>query len=64
MPQVNEQLFHHLVKQPVRAYGNGEMEILRAGFEKSGFSIPELIKQIALTAVKEETTDSIKVSAN
>ncbi|MBP6783435.1 MAG: DUF1592 domain-containing protein [Verrucomicrobiales bacterium] len=58
-----EQLFHHFVKQPVRAYGNDEMEILRAGFENSGFSISELIKQIALTTVEKEKNPSLKVSA-
>ena len=46
-----ETLFHHLVKQPLRAYGAEEMESLREGFEKSGFQIPELIKQIALTTI-------------
>ena len=59
-----EQVFHHYVKQPVRAYGNDEMESLYSGFEKSGFSIPELIKQIALTTAPKEKVNSVKVSAN
>lgn len=47
-----ESLFHHLVKQPVRAYGNEEMETLRQAFEAGGLQIPNLIKQIALTTVQ------------
>ena len=47
-----ESLFHHLVKQPVRAYGDDEMENLRKAFEQGGYQIPNLIKQIALTTVK------------
>lgn len=47
-----ENLFHHLVKQPVRAYGEEEMETLRKSFEKSGCRIPDLIRQIALTTVQ------------
>jgi hypothetical protein len=46
-----EQLFHHLVKQPVRAYGNDEMDKLRAAFEQGGLQIPNLMKHIALTTV-------------
>lgn len=47
-----ESLFHHLVKQPVRAYGDDEMENLRKAFEQGGFQIPNLIKQIAVTTVQ------------
>jgi hypothetical protein len=46
-----ESLFHHLVKQPVRAYGDEEMETLRKAFEQGGYQIPDLIRQIALTTV-------------
>lgn len=59
-----EQLFHHFVKQPVRAYGDNEMETLRAGFEKSGFQIPELIKRITLTTVTKGTAAPSKVATN
>lgn len=52
-----EQLFHHLVKQPVRAYGNDEMDKLLHAFEQGGLQIPPLMKQIALTTV---TFDSNK----
>ncbi len=45
-----EQLFHHLAKQPVLAYGPDTMDTLYADFQNSGFKIPELIKQIAITS--------------
>lgn len=48
-----EQLFHHFVKQPVRAFGEDEMEKLLTGFENGGFRIPELLKQITLTTIQE-----------
>ncbi len=51
-----EKLFHHLVKQPVRAYGNEEMERLHKAFEAGGLQIPNLIKQIALTTVDHSST--------
>jgi hypothetical protein len=50
-----EQLFHHFIKQPVRAYGNDELEKLRAAFEKGGYQIPDLLKQISLGTVSHET---------
>jgi len=55
-----EQLFHHLVKQPVRAYGNDEMEKLRTAFDQGGLQIPNLMKHIALTTV---TYDSNTLAA-
>lgn len=58
-----EKLFHHLVKQPVRAYGEDEMEKLRSSFEKSGLQIPELIKQIALTTAPHGSAPDSKVAA-
>lgn len=45
-----QQLFHHTVKQPVRAYGETSMEELRKGFQRGNFSVPELLRQIALKA--------------
>ncbi len=58
-----EKLFHHLVKQPVRAYGEDEMETLRTAFEKSGLQIPELVKQIALTTAPHGGSPDPKVAA-
>ncbi len=57
-----QQLFHHLVKQPVLAYGDDKMEDLRTGFEKSQYYIPELLKRIALSAVLETPEHSPQVS--
>lgn len=48
-----EQLFHHVVKQPVVAYGDETLNRLRDGFEKSGFNIQQLLMEIALTSVDE-----------
>ena len=50
-----QQLFHHTVKQPVRAYGNGKMEELRVNFNQTNQNIPELLKNIALTSALHGT---------
>lgn len=44
------QLFHHLAKQPLEAYGPREAERLRAEFEKSGFNVKLLLARLAITA--------------
>lgn len=41
-----EQLFHHLVKQPVRAYGPGTLTDLRQSFARQGFHIRKLMVEI------------------
>ncbi len=45
-----EQMFHHLIKQPVQAYGPRQLADLRESFAKSGFSIRKLAVEIAATA--------------
>jgi hypothetical protein len=45
-----EQLFHHLVQQPVRAYGPTAMTDLKKAFAADGFSIRKLAVTIAVTA--------------
>jgi hypothetical protein len=45
-----EQLFHHLVQQPVRAYGPQKLGELRQTFASSGFNIRKLTVEIATTA--------------
>ena len=45
-----EQMFHHLVKQPVRAYGPMVAAELRQSFAKNGFSIRKLAVEIAVVA--------------
>lgn len=47
-----EQLFHHLVKQPVRAYGATRLDELRRGFAAGGFDVRKLIVAIAVTAAR------------
>jgi hypothetical protein len=42
-----EQLFHSVVKQPIRAYGPGVHERLRQSFVASGFNIQKLLVDIA-----------------
>jgi len=42
-----EQLFHQVVKQPVRAYGPDAQDRLRQSFAKSGFNIQRLLVDIA-----------------
>lgn len=44
-----EKLFHHLVKQPVRAYGPQKLDELRKGFVKDGYSVRKLVVAIAVT---------------
>jgi mono/diheme cytochrome c family protein len=45
-----EQLFHHLIQQPVRAFGLTRGEELRDSFAKSGYSIRALAADIAAGA--------------
>jgi len=49
-----QHLFHHLVKQPVQAYGPGALESLRGSFLASGFNMRELAAGIARTAALHE----------
>jgi hypothetical protein len=49
-----ERLFHHLVKQPVRAYGATRPESLQKWFSESGFDIRKLVVEVAVTAALEK----------
>ncbi|MBI2947137.1 MAG: DUF1592 domain-containing protein, partial [Verrucomicrobia bacterium] len=42
-----EQLFHHVVKQPILAYGANALPNLRRSFVESGFNIRRLLVEIA-----------------
>ncbi|SIO66904.1 Cytochrome C oxidase, cbb3-type, subunit III [Singulisphaera sp. GP187] len=42
-----EQVFHNIVKQPVRAFGPHELENLRAAFAEGNFNIRKLVVKIA-----------------
>ena len=46
------QLFHHMVKQPLRAYGPNRAELLEDSFRNHGHSIRHLMIQIALAATQ------------
>jgi hypothetical protein len=47
-----EQLFHHLVQQPVRAYGQDTLEQLCSSFEEQGFHIRKLaVDVLAVSAL-------------
>ena len=57
-----EQLFHHLVKQPVRAYGPETLPDLRRSFAANEFNIRKLVVEImatsALTPAKTKAVSS------
>ncbi len=53
-----QQIFHHLVKQPVLAYGPDTMDEMRDEFEKTGFNVPELLKRVALTSALHRSENS------
>jgi hypothetical protein len=44
-----ERVFHHLVKQPVRAYGPTRLEDLRQSFAQNGYSVRKLMVEIMAT---------------
>jgi mono/diheme cytochrome c family protein len=52
------QLFQHMIKQPVQAYGPDRLELLRASFEKSDFNIQKLVAEIVTVAVTQPTENS------
>jgi hypothetical protein len=45
-----EQLFHHVVKQPLLAYGPDTLSKLRRSFTDSGFNLRQLLGSIATTS--------------
>ena len=45
-----EQIFHYLVKQPVRAFGPDALPGLRRAFESNGFNIRKLLVEILATS--------------
>jgi hypothetical protein len=56
-----EQMFHHLVQQPVRAYGADTLEELRRSFAGSNFHIRKLIVEVmATSALKARTTAKVR----
>ena len=53
-----EQLFHGMIKQPIRAYGSQTKESLREVFTKANFSIRRLMVEIV--AISALTTTDVK----
>ena len=51
-----QQLFHHLAQQPVRAYGAGRLDALRAEFTKRNFNVRDLAVDVAVTAATTPRT--------
>ncbi|MCE9560599.1 MAG: DUF1592 domain-containing protein [Planctomycetes bacterium] len=45
-----ERLFHHLVKQPVMAFGVNKPQELQKSFSENGFNVRKLVVEIAVTA--------------
>ncbi len=53
-----QQLFHHVVKQPVMAYGPDTMSHLEKSFAESGFNVQQLLIQILTTSSLRTGRDS------
>ena len=51
-----EQLFHHLVKQPMLAYGLETPKRLRESFVNSGYNMQNLIVEIVTIAAEQGTS--------
>lgn len=56
------QLFHHVVKQPVRAYGLQTPETMRQAFVQNNFNLRRLIVEIASQAVMTERLGKVDVT--
>lgn len=52
-----EQVFHHLIKQPVRAYGPNTLDELRKGFAANGYSVRKLMSTVAATAALPQASN-------
>lgn len=51
-----QQLFQHLVKQPVRAYGLTTPQKLQQSFVKSNYSVRKMVVEIAVIAAQNDTS--------
>lgn len=56
-----EQLFHYLVKQPIRAFGVDRAERLRQSFAASGFSVRRLLVDIATASALDGRPAAVAV---
>lgn len=57
------QLFHHMVKQPIRAYGIQTPDDLRKTFEQNSFNLRRLVVEIVTTAALTDRDASPSVSS-
>jgi hypothetical protein len=48
-----QEMFHHVVKQPMEAYGPDTLTRLHESFVKSGFNMKELLVEMATTTAME-----------
>ena len=55
-----EQLFHSLVKQPIRAYGQDVQEELRKSFVASGYNIQKLLMDIVTLSALHGTDSTVR----
>ena len=58
-----EQVFHFLVKQPIRAFGSNTRETLRASFVKDNFNIHRLMVEIIATSALSDRQTSAQVQS-
>jgi cytochrome c553 len=56
-----EQLFHYMVKQPIRAFGVDRAERLRHSFATSGFSVRRLLIDIAVASAIDGRPEAVAV---
>jgi hypothetical protein len=56
------QLFHHVVKQPVRAYGLQTPETMRQAFVQNNFNLRHLILEIVSQAALTERSNKVDVT--
>jgi hypothetical protein len=55
-----EQVFHHMVKQPILAYGPGATEELRRSFVASGYNLRQLLVEIAVRAARRGLESEVR----
>lgn len=57
-----EQLFHHLVQQPVRAYGPTMLDDLRRGFATDEFNIRKLVVRVMVATARAGRESQVAVN--
>ena len=58
-----QQLFHYLVKQPIRAFGRTELTDLRGSFAENGFNIRKLMVEIMTSSALRAASEAVNVVA-